>query len=106
MSKANKTPGAMGAATEGYVEVSSDEPTGKQPTRQQKWRRRHPLKYLAHLYLHNAVKLGVINRAPCEVCGSEKAEGHHPNYREPLRVVWLCRRHHAQLHAKQKGRAA
>jgi len=34
---------------------------------------------------------------PCEVCG-EPGERHHPDYDKPDEVVWLCRRHHRQLH--------
>lgn len=34
---------------------------------------------------------------PCEVCG-KKAQKHHPDYNEPLKVQWLCRKHHMDLH--------
>jgi hypothetical protein len=27
----------------------------------------------------------------------------HPDYQRPLHVVWLCRAHHKQLHAQQRG---
>lgn len=73
----------------------------KKPTRQQQWRREHPASYLAHLTVQNALRLGVIERQPCAVCGHEKAEAHHPNYDQPLVVKWLCRAHHKQLHAKE-----
>jgi len=34
----------------------------KKPTKQQKWRKRHPKRYLAHLAVQNAIRLGVIVR--------------------------------------------
>jgi hypothetical protein len=72
----------------------------RKPTRQQMWRKRHPKRYLAHLTVQNAMRLGVIERKPCEVCGDPKTDAHHPDYSRPLDVQWLCRRHHKQLHAK------
>lgn len=46
-----------------------------------------------------ALARGQIERQPCEVCG-EKAEKHHPDYTKPKEVVWLCRKHHMELHKK------
>tara|TARA_R110002051_G_scaffold235179_1_gene296615 strand:+ start:8092 stop:8331 length:240 start_codon:yes stop_codon:yes gene_type:complete len=77
----------------------------KSNTRQAGWRKRHPLKYLAHLYVDNAIRIGLIKRQPCEVCGAEKVDAHHDDYSKPLLVRWLCRRHHSQHHAKQRRAA-
>ena len=68
-------------------------------TRQQKWRRNNPRRYLAHLYIGTAKRMGLIAPQPCEVCGAGKTEAHHPDYDRPGDVVWLCRKHHKQLHA-------
>lgn len=46
-----------------------------------------------------AVKAGRIAKWPCEVCGSEHVDAHHPDYSAPLAVVWLCREHHREVHA-------
>ena len=70
-------------------------------TRQQEWRRKNPASYLAHLTVQNALRLGLIQRQPCAICGAERAEAHHPRYDQPLVVEWLCRRHHRQHHAKE-----
>lgn len=70
-------------------------------SRQQQWRKRNPKSYLAHLCVKNALSIGVIERQPCEVCGTEKAEAHHPDYERPYDVIWLCRAHHKALHAEE-----
>jgi hypothetical protein len=44
------------------------------------------------------VRLGVIKRLPCKVCGKKKVDGHHFDYSDPLKVIWLCRKHHIGLH--------
>lgn len=33
----------------------------------------------------------------CQICG-EKAEIHHPNYKDYLKVNFLCKKHHTALH--------
>jgi hypothetical protein len=47
-----------------------------------------------------AIRRGELVRLPCEICGAEPAEGHHPSYAEDmwLNVTWLCDAHHRQLH--------
>ncbi len=37
-----------------------------------------------------------LDRQPCW-CG-EPGEAHHPDYGKPLNVIWLCRKHHAEIH--------
>jgi|WetSurSiteA1Bulk_404760.scaffolds.fasta_scaffold06581_6 hypothetical protein len=44
------------------------------------------------------VKRGEIERMGCAVCG-KSAEMHHPNYKDPKNVVWLCRNHHIEREA-------
>lgn len=73
----------------------------KSLSRQQRWRKRNPKSYLAHLAVQNALNLGVIDRKPCEVCNPEKSEAHHPNYDRPYDVIWLCRKHHKALHSRE-----
>lgn len=48
--------------------------------------------------LREQVKRGRIIKLPCQVCGDIKSEAHHSNYNRPLSVVWLCRKHHLELH--------
>ena len=68
-----------------------------------KWRRKNPEAYTAHHVLNKAVKSGKIKKMPCSVCGSTvRIHGHHSDYKKPLNVIWLCPKHHKQLHQKLK----
>jgi hypothetical protein len=68
------------------------------------WRSRHPKRRSAQMILGNAVRGGRIT--PWPVCAlpecTLKPEAHHPDYDQPLDVVWLCRAHHMQAHALVK----
>lgn len=57
-----------------------------------------PEKKSARLALRYAVSKGIIKRKPCEVCGNVKSEAHHDDYSKPLDVMWVCRKHHADIH--------
>jgi hypothetical protein len=59
-----------------------------------------PQAEVARQRLNKALAGGKIRRQPCEVCGHEPAEAHHPDYSQPLTVRWLCRPHHMALHRK------
>ena len=49
--------------------------------------------------LNHAIREGKIIRKPCTICGNI-AEAHHPDYNRPLDVIWLCFRHHREIHEK------
>lgn len=76
--------------------------TLKPKTRQQVWRNENPRRYLAHLYVEAAKRVGILTPQSCEVCGVEKAEAHHDDYSRPGDVRWLCRKHHSQHHAQRR----
>lgn len=86
-----------------------------------KWRQNHPEKYKelnnkrrksfesnpnnkikisAHSKVRYALKIKKMFKKPCEVCGDIKSQAHHPDYTEPLKVRWLCQKHHLKLHNK------
>lgn len=48
--------------------------------------------------VRDAVENGKLLKTPCEVCGKQESEAHHPDYSKPLSVVWLCRQHHLEIH--------
>lgn len=35
---------------------------------------------------------------PCIVCKEPKSHRHHPDYDKPDQVIFLCRKHHSQVH--------
>ena len=76
--------------------------TTAKPTRQAKWQAKNPLARWAHVAFASALKRGLVERQPCEVCGAEPADAHHHDYQRPLAVTFLCRRHHCQLHSRDK----
>lgn len=49
-----------------------------------------------------AIRYGKMVKDPCMVCGGLKVEAHHPDYSNPLGVVWLCVKHHKELHADHR----
>lgn len=65
------------------------------------WELRFPERREAAVKLGNAVRDGKV--IPWPVCAIPecyaKPEAHHPDYSQPLQVVWLCSAHHKQAHA-------
>lgn len=57
-----------------------------------------------------AVANGILVVGPCEVCGlppaiqrgRQRIHGHHDDYNFPLKVRWLCKRHHHDWHISNK----
>ena len=43
------------------------------------------------------IRLGIIVKQPCEICGTE-AEAHHLTYDETHNIKWLCHQHHLAEH--------
>ena len=58
----------------------------------------HRYKWLARSKARNALKSGKIFKTPC-YCGDLNVQGHHSDYSKPLKVVWLCAKHHAEVHS-------
>lgn len=59
---------------------------------------RYPERVKARQEVFNAIQRGEIIRQACVVCGAEKAHAHHEDYSKPLDVIWLCRKHHREVH--------
>ncbi len=58
--------------------------------------------YLARWYANRMLKNGLIEKQSCAECGKGNSQMHHPNYNEPLLIVWLCGNCHSALHRKLK----
>ncbi len=55
----------------------------------------------AHAHVLLALRRGLLVRQPCVECGDDKSHAHHPDYRKPLDVIWLCLEHHWELHGQK-----
>ncbi len=64
---------------------------------------KNKIKTVARWKAAHALKRGLLVRQPCAVCGSEYSQMHHPDYRKPLEVEWLCRAHHLERHRGRRG---
>ena len=73
-------------------------------TAQWKWNEANGHKLQTHPAVRVALRQGKLKRGKCEVCGSLRVDAHHDDYRQPLKVRWLCRRCHQKLHAEQRKR--
>lgn len=56
------------------------------------------MKRKARSELNHAIRNGSVMRDPCIICGHAETEGHHEDYSQPLKVKWLCFRHHRMVH--------
>jgi hypothetical protein len=74
------------------------------PNRQAAWQAANPKARWAHVALASGLRRGLLERQPCEVCGAEPTDGLHDDYGAPLRVKWLCRKHHRALHLQATRR--
>jgi len=64
-----------------------------------RWIIKHPKKLKAKILAGKALKNGKLQKQKCKICKKIKTEMHHPNYNKPLKIIWLCKLHHKQLHA-------
>ena len=65
--------------------------------------KRYPIRVKARQKKYYHLKKGNISPEPCGVCGTlSSIEAHHPDYSEPLEIVWLCSVHHRELHQIQR----
>lgn len=68
------------------------------------WRKKYPDRKKAQYAVNNAIRDGRLTKWP--ICAlpecNKPPEAHHPDYSQPLSVVWLCSAHHKQAHALAK----
>jgi len=60
----------------------------------------NPVKARAHYLVQRALESGQLEKPlHCQCCCSRRLlVGHHPDYAEPLRLIWLCVPCHADFH--------
>ncbi len=69
-------------------------------------KKKFPRKFKARDILYRSRRGGKIQREPCQICGNMKVDGHHDDYSKPLKVKWLCRIHHFELHRNLNSKQA
>lgn len=52
----------------------------------------------ARSYANVMLNRGKIQRLSCTVCGDPKAQMHHTDYTQPMKVQWICRPCHMDIH--------
>lgn len=66
-------------------------------------RLRNPLATRARNIIEHRLCRGTLVRQPCSVCGStENVQAHHPDYKKPTEIIWLCRPCHFAEHKRIK----
>ena len=58
---------------------------------------KNQIKLMARKLTWKAIRDGHLIPKPCEIC-NKKAEAHHPDYSNHLKITWLCDLHHRRLH--------
>lgn len=52
-------------------------------------------------YSNVLVRKGMIAKKPCEICGETKVEIHHEDYSKPRELIFVCKKHHKEIHKKK-----
>jgi len=70
-----------------------------------KWIKEHPKARHAQNKVNNAIRDGkLLKPEKCSHCNKVvRLEGHHPDYRKPLWVIWLCNLCHKIEHGRAKN---
>jgi ribosomal protein S27AE len=63
-----------------------------------RWQSLNLEKHNADNKVRYALKMGKMQREPCQGCGSNQAVAHHEDYSKPLDVKWVCEHCHKAVH--------
>lgn len=101
MAEYRKRPGVRQRIREYFQSLASKpERQAKKLDYQRKSRSQNPDKAKAYYTVWNAIRSGKLKQEPCAICGGP-AEAHHEDYSKPLDVVWLCFKHHREVHGQE-----
>lgn len=67
------------------------------------WQKKYPRRRKSQIRVVNAVRDGRLKKQKqCSRCNKKiKLHGHHPDYRKPLYVIWLCVSCHKREHLRK-----
>lgn len=65
-----------------------------------RYRANHPEKIICRRKVRDAIANGNLKRQPC-FCGDQRSHAHHEDYNKPLEVIWLCAKHHTEIHERR-----
>lgn len=86
-----------------YREANPDKVKATRLESKRRYESVNPDKVAARSITKNAIRRGELIREPCLVCGTTaRIEAHHPHYCYPLNVIWLCKKHHGEVHRGQR----
>ena len=83
------------------IHANTPEKKKKLSDKDRRMAKKYPEKYKARYLTGYAIKKGSLKKKPCKVCKNKKVEAHHEDYSKPLDVMWLCRKHHTEIHHYQ-----
>lgn len=66
------------------------------------YRKNNPLANKARIIVFSKKRNGTLIQKPCMVCGNKKSEAHHEDYTKPLKIKWLCKKHHVEADCKRR----
>ena len=67
----------------------------------------YPIRYRIQSQINHAIKMGILIRPDLySICNGNNGKiiSHHPNYKNPLHFIWVCRSCHLIIHAIDKDR--
>lgn len=77
--------------------VSNNKEKIKSAQQKRRIKNRHKINIRAKT--ERAIKKGIIEKKElCEFCSKKAEEAHHPDYRKPLKIIFLCRVCHKKIH--------
>lgn len=83
-----------------YTEAGAEECRARTRDYWLRYAKENPLKIKARNLTKKYIRHGKLARLKCEVCGAENSQVHHLNYSKPMKIQWLCPRHHREAHRK------
>lgn len=65
---------------------------------QRRYEERNPERQAARLLIRRLIAQGKITKENCFLCNSPESVAHHLQYDFPDKVIWLCPKHHNEVH--------